>query len=140
MRRATTEDTDIRIDKDGQPCADEKGEFLLVSGTDCFLQDIWLDMLTEEGELLQEDAEGEAAFGYGLRRYMNAEFSEEIQEEISALIRNKLTKRQDIRNESIKITVTQRQNAWSAHVQFQIGTDDNINIQIGTDGNEVYVT
>ena len=36
----------------------EDGDVRLVSEEDCWIQDVWMEMLTEEGELLHEDEEG----------------------------------------------------------------------------------
>ena len=58
MRLAGTDDTDIRLDLNGQPIPDNNGNCMLVTGQACWMQDIWLEMMTDEGELLHEDEEG----------------------------------------------------------------------------------
>lgn len=55
MRLTGTDDTDIALDQYGQPVVGEDGDVRLVSEEDCWIQDVWMEMLTEEGELLHED-------------------------------------------------------------------------------------
>lgn len=147
MRLASTGDTDIRLDSRGQPMADNDGEPQLVTGMDCWMQDIWLEMLTEEGEILHEDEEGRFAYGYGLREFLNAEYDEETKAEVEARIREKLTKREYIEENSIQVAFSQGQEGiWAAHVTFAPELDDDeeessdVTIDIIMDGEEVLVT
>ena len=93
MRLTGTDDTDIALDQYGQPVVGEDGDVRLVSEEDCWIQDVWMEMLTEEGELLHEDEEGRWAYGFGYGTVLNGLDSEEANEEIYARTREKLTKR-----------------------------------------------
>lgn len=144
MRLAGPGDTDIRIDRNGQPMPDNNGDCILVTGTACWMQDIWLELLTDEGELLHEDAEDREAYGYGLSEYLNAEFDEELQGELLQQITDKLTKRDYIDEASIGIGFTgpdAMDGQWAVHLEFrETGSGTTMDVDIYTDGTEVYVT
>lgn len=141
MRLTGVNDTDIRLDKNGQPVVDQNGSCSLCSGFNCFMQDIWIEMLTEENELLWEDQEGVQAYGYGLMDYLNAEQDEAFEADISAQIIGKLTKRDYIDAGSISLTMSApTESTWAAHVKFGTMSGQNIKIDIRTDGKEIYVT
>ena len=90
MRLTDISDTDIRLDQNGQPIPDNNGECVLCTGEQCWMQDIWIEMLTEESELLWEDEEGIQAYGFGLTDYLNAEIDEAFKGDFSARIISKL--------------------------------------------------
>lgn len=92
MRLTGTDDTDIALDQYGQPVVGEDGDVRLVSEEDCWIQDVWMEMLTEEGELLHEDEEGRWAYGFGYGTVLNGLDSEEANEEIYARTREKTDK------------------------------------------------
>lgn len=145
MRLTASEDRDIKLDAAGQPVTDKDGCPQLVSGMECWMQDIWLEMLTEEGEILFEDEEGRYAYGYGLREFLNAEYDEELQAELEARIREKLTKREYIDENSIKVTFAEgTEGVWATHVTFTPETEDDANTDVAIDiimnGEEVLVT
>lgn len=145
MRLTASEDKDIKLDAAGQPVTDKDGCPQLVSGMECWMQDIWLEMLTEEGEILFEDEEGRYAYGYGLREFLNAEYDEELQAEMEARIREKLTKREYIDENSIKVTFAQgTEGDWATHITFAPETEDDVNTDVAIDiimnGEEVLVT
>lgn len=71
MMLTGTDDTDIALDQYGQPVVGEDGDVRLVSEEDCWIQDVWMEMLTEEGELLHEDEEGRWAYGFGYGTVLN---------------------------------------------------------------------
>ena len=45
------DNTDIKLDANGQPVPDKNGDFATVSGDECWEQDLRLEAHTEEGEL-----------------------------------------------------------------------------------------
>lgn len=141
MRLTGTQDTDIRIDRYGQPMADNNGEAVLCSGMACWMQDIWLEMLTGEGELLWEDREGRLAYGYSLYDSLNAEYDAAFDAQMRAVISEKLTKRDYIDESSIRITTeVPQEGTWAVNVQFAAQDGSSISIDIIGDGEEVYVT
>ena len=88
------DNTDIKLDENGQPVVDENGDFDLVSGDDCWKQDIRLEGMTGEGELFYEDADGDDAYGFGMMDFVQAENDEFTQTEIKQRVNGKLAKRE----------------------------------------------
>lgn len=87
------ENTDIRLDAEGQPLVAADGDFATVSGDACWKQDLRLEAYTDEGELFYEDADGEEAYGFGLTDFIHAPDDEFTRTEISQRVRGKLAKR-----------------------------------------------
>lgn len=142
MRLTGTDDTDIALDKYGQPVIGEDGDVKLVSGQECWTQDVWLEMLTEEGELLHEDEEGRWAYGFGYGTVLNGLDDEEAEEEIYARTREKLTKREYIEPDSIKTSLieTDRKGKKILRVSYSpLDSDEEINKDIRVDGAEVMI-
>ena len=86
--------TDILLDVNGQPVADENRDFKTVSGDECWEQDLRLEAQTEEGELFYEDEDGDEAYGFGFLDFAHAEDDDLTRMEISQRVRDKLAKRQ----------------------------------------------
>lgn len=142
MRLTDIDDTDIALDGYFQPSVDEGGSCRTVSGSDCWAQDTYLEMLTEEGELLHEDEEGRWAYGFGLRTIFNGEDTEENREEIYARVREKLTKRDYIDPESIKVTMldTNEKGVKLLRISFSdIDDEEEVNKDIRIEGAEVTI-
>lgn len=138
MRLTGVDDTDIMLDINGQPVVDQSGAPQLVNGRDCWMQDIWCEILTEEGELLHEDEEGRMAYGYSLLEFVNA--TDEISGEIKNRVLEKLTKREYIDESSIEVNVYSFNEEMKIAVSFQqVDTDADLDIDISIDGAEVYV-
>lgn len=87
------DNTDIKLDANGQPVPDKNGDFATVSGDECWKQDLRLEAHTEEGELFYEDEDGDEAYGFGLLNFVHAENDEFTQTEIMQRVRGKLAKR-----------------------------------------------
>lgn len=111
------EETDIFLDENGQPKIDG-GDLKLVTGEACWAQDIKNEMLTTEGELFYEDQESTEAYGYSLVDFLHMEFDEMTEEELTQRIREKLSKRADIDEESIDIDVD-LSNGCNIKVKFR---------------------
>lgn len=142
MRLTGTDDTDIALDQYGQPVVGEDGDVRLVSEEDCWIQDVWMEMLTEEGELLHEDEEGRWAYGFGYGTVLNGLDSEEANEEIYARTREKLTKRDYIEPDSIKTSITapDRRGRRTLRVTYSpLDTEKEVNKDIRIDGAEVTI-
>lgn len=84
--------TDIMLDENGQPVADENGEFKTVRGDECWEQDLRLETQTEEGELFYEDEDGDEAYGFGFLDFAHGEDDELTRMEIGQRVRDKLAK------------------------------------------------
>lgn len=145
MRLAGTNDTDIRLDIRGQPVPDNNGAPELVTDMKCWMQDIWIEILTEESELLHEDEEGNAAYGYSMREFLNSEFDETLKAEIEARIRGKLSKREYIDGSSITIRFLEpERDVHQIGLTFapaeEEGAENAVTIDITMDGEEVLVT
>ena len=142
MRLTGTDDTDIALDQYGQPVVGEDGDVRLVSEEDCWIQDVWMEMLTEEGELLHEDEEGRWAHGFGYGTVLNGLDSEEANEEIYDRTREKLTKRDYIEPDSIKTSITapDRKGRRTLRVTYSpLDTEKEVNKDIRIDGVEVTI-
>lgn len=141
MRLTGTDDTDIALDDYGQPIVASDGNCALVSGTECWVQDTYLEMLTEEGELLHEDEEGRWAYGFGFQTMLNGDIVQE-RVEIPARVREKLSKREYIDQDSIKTELTDidRRGGRKLRVSFK-GIDETaeINKDLRIDGVEVTI-
>lgn len=87
------DNTDIKLDANGQPVPDKNGDFATVSGDECWEQDLRLEAHTEEGELFYEDEDGDEAYGFGLLDFAHAENDEFTKTEIMQRVRGKLAKR-----------------------------------------------
>lgn len=87
------DNTDIKLDANGQPVPDKNGDFATVSGNECWEQDLRLEAATEESELFFEDEDGDEAYGFGMSDFIHAENDEFTQTEIMQRVRGKLAKR-----------------------------------------------
>ena len=142
MRLTGLDDTDIRLDRNGQPVVDSEGNIQTVSGDDCWFQDILAESLEQEGELLHEDEEGRWSYGFGLLDFANDTDGEQLQEDIYARVREKLTKRDFIEPSSIK-TVLDPPNTKGErelHISFsKVDETDERNIDIRVNDTEVVI-
>lgn len=87
------DNTDIKLDANGQPIPDKNGDFSVVSGDECWEQDLRLEAATEEGELFYEDEDGDEAYGFGMLDFIHAENDEFTPTEIRQRVRGKIAKR-----------------------------------------------
>ena len=86
-------DTDIRLDENGQPVPGKSGDFDVVDGDECWEQDLRNEAATEERELFYEDEDGDEAYGFGMTDFMHAEDDEFTRTEIIQRVSGKLSKR-----------------------------------------------
>ena len=139
MRLAEQEDVDIALDELGQPVV-EAGNICTVSGYDCCKQDIYLEVLTEEGELVHEDEEGRWAYGFGLKEMLNEESGDNLNEEVSARVHEKLTKRDYVDADSIKVVMKDTPNRREKNLEIKFSWVDETaesEIDLTIDGMEV---
>ena len=95
-------------------------------------------MLTEEGEMIHEDEEGKEAYGYSLLEFLNGE--DDILGEIQARIIEKLSKRENIDESSIKAeVVVENKGRIRAIVSFNTSDDKENSIEVNVDETGVYI-
>lgn len=119
MQLTGENDVDIMLDENGQPVSDQNGDVALVSDDACWLQDLKNEVLTEEGELFYEDAEGEESYGWGLTEFAQSEYDEFLAMEIQQRIRSKLAKREYIDARSIQTTVNFDGHIYHIRIAFR---------------------
>lgn len=112
--------SDILLDKNGQPVIDSNGDFTIVSGNDCWKQDLRLETETEQGELFYETADGADAYGFGMSDFSNAEYDDLTVMEIEQRVRDKLSKRTYIDSRTIKQNVTYENGQYVNQATFSI--------------------
>lgn len=136
------ENTDIMLDEDGQPVADNNGDFKIVSGDECWQQDLRLEAQTEEGELFYEDKDGDEAYGFGMLDFVHAQEDDEglTEMEIKQRISGKLAKRQYLDQGKTVQKIKFENGLVTDEVSVsKQDSDDEYNIELSTDEVEVSV-
>lgn len=116
-------DTDIRLDESWQVAAAANGDALLISGLDCFLQDIRIEALTQEGEVFYDET-----WGWSLLDFIQSQDDELLRLEIAQRVRSKLARRTEIDPETIKTTVDLREDVIAIQVSFGFADSDQTDI------------
>ncbi len=130
--------TDIMLDENGQPVADENGEFKTVSGDECWEQDLRLEAQTEEGELFYEDADGDEAYGFGFLDFTHAEDDDLTRMEISQRVRDKLAKREYLDQRKTTQDISFDNSVFTDNVSVsKQDSNEEYNIELSTDEVEV---
>lgn len=132
------DNTDIKLDANGQPVPDKSGDFATVSGDECWEQDLRLEAHTEEGELFYEDEDGDEAYGFGLLDFVHAENDEFTQTEIMQRVRGKLAKRTYLDLAKTTQEVTFRDGIYYDSVSISKNdSNDEYNMELSTEEVEV---
>lgn len=132
------DNTDIKLDANGQPVPDKNGDFATVSGDECWEQDLRLEAHTEEGELFYEDEDGDEAYGFGLLDFVHAENDEFTQTEIMQRVREKLAKRTYLDLAKTTQEVTFRDGIYYDSVSISKNdSNDEYNMELSTEEVEV---
>ena len=132
------DNTDIKLDANGQPVPDKNGDFATVSGDECWEQDLRLEAHTEEGELFYEDEDGDEAYGFGLLDFVHAEYEEFTQTEIMQRVRGKLAKRTYLDLAKTTQEVTFRDGIYYDSVSISKNdSNDEYNMELSTEEVEV---
>lgn len=132
------DNTDIKLDENGQPVPDKNGDFATVSGDECWEQDLRLEAHTEEGELFYEDEDGDEAYGFGLLDFAHAENDEFTQTEIIQRVRGKLAKRTYLDLAKTTQEVTYRDGIYYDSVSISKNDlGDEYNMELSTEEVEV---
>ena len=94
-------ESDLMMDDNGQPVVSAAGENLMVSGIDCFLQDVRNEAVTMEGECFWD-----ADYGWSMLDFIQQERDELLQTRISNRVKQKLSRRSEINLQSITVVVS----------------------------------
>lgn len=139
MMLVDLESDDIKLDERGQPVISNDGDFALVSGEKCFLQDLRNEILTEQAELFYEDEDEDDSYGFGLLEFKNETYSEFLGLEIERRIKEKLKKREEIDPSSIHTKMMLLENKiLKIQIHYKLkDTDEEYDAEISEDRVEV---
>ncbi|EJL44953.1 hypothetical protein PMI08_01923 [Brevibacillus sp. CF112] len=128
-------DTDIRLDDNWQITAAASGDALLVSGLECFLQDIRIEALTQEGEVFYDET-----WGWSLLDFMQSQDDELLRLEIEQRVRTKLARREEIDPESIQTTIEFLEDVVAIRSSFRfVDSDQTVQLDVELDRVKVEV-
>ncbi|MBY0054536.1 DUF2634 domain-containing protein [Brevibacillus agri] len=128
-------DTDIRLDDNWQITAAAGGDALLVSGLECFLQDIRIEALTQEGEVFYDET-----WGWSLLDFMQSQDDELLRLEIEQRVRTKLARREEIDPESIQTTIEFLEDVVAIRSSFRfVDSDQTVQLDVELDRVKVEV-
>lgn len=129
-------ESDLMMDDNGQPVVSAAGENLMVSGIDCFLQDVRNEAVTLEGECFWD-----ADYGWSMLDFIQQERDELLQTKISNRVKQKLSRRSEINQQSITVAVSFLDDDVTAvKVAFKIKNSDvSYEIDLNVDGVETEV-
>ncbi len=139
MMLVDLESDDIKLDERGQPVIGNDGDFALISGKKCFLQDLRNEILTEQAELFYEDEDEDDSYGFGLLEFKNETYSEFLGLEIERRIKEKLKKREEIDPSSIHTKMMLSENKiLKIQIHYKLkDTDEEYDAEISEDRVEV---
>lgn len=138
MMLVDLESDDIKLDERGQPVISNDGDFALISGKKCFLQDLRNEILTEQAELFYEDEDEDDSYGFGLLEFKNETYSEFLGLEIERRIKEKLKKREEIDPASINTELIQAGDKIKIVIHFKLKeTDEEYDAEISENRVEV---
>ena len=108
----------------------------MVSGIDCFLQDVRNEAVTTEGECFWD-----ADYGWSMLDFLHQEQDELLQIRISNRVKQKLSRRSEINQQSISVVVAFLNNdVTEVKVAFKIKNSDvSYEIDLNVDGVETEV-
>ena len=129
-------ESDLMMDDNGQPVVSAAGENLMVSGIDSFLQDVRNEAVTMEGECFWD-----ADYGWSMLDFIQQERDELLQTKISNRVKQKLSRRSEINQQSITVAVSFLDDDVTAvKVAFKIKNSDvSYEIDLNVDGVETEV-
>lgn len=128
-------DTDIRLADDWQLTQASTGDAPVCSGTDCFLQDIRLEAITQPGELFYDES-----WGWGLLEFIHAEDDELTRLEITERVKEKLRRRTEIKADTITVGLLFAEDVLQILVRFEFeGSSTEQQIEVSLDRVKVEV-
>lgn len=128
-------DTDLLLDEDWQITQATGGDALLITGVDCYFQDIRLEAQTQEGELFYDET-----WGWSLLDFIHSLDDELTRTEIEQRVQLKLSRREEIDSETIQTVANFRDDTIVIYVSFKfIGDDKEYQLDIELDRVKVEV-
>lgn len=128
-------DTDIRLDDSGELTPAMTGDAPICFGTDCFIQDIRLEAVTQPGELFYN-----SDWGWGLRQFIQEEDDDLIRLEISERIKEKLARREEIDAATILVTFEHQDDSLIVLVSFCLKDQQQLELSLELNRVRVEVT
>ena len=108
-------DTDVKLDENWQLTAAANGDVPLPSDMDCLFQDIRLETLSQEGDLFYDES-----WGWSLIDFIQTQDEELTRLEIEQRVRTKLSRREEIDQETIKTVLSFEDDKVSVKVAFKL--------------------
>lgn len=122
-------DTDIKLDENWQLTAAANGDAPITSNTDCLIQDIRLEAMSQEGELFYDED-----WGWSLLDFLQMQDDDLTKLEIDQRIKTKLSRREEIDSETIATQLTFEDDKVSIKVAFKFINDSTqYNLDIALD-------
>ncbi len=122
-------DTDIKLDENWQLTAAANGDAPITSNTDCLIQDIRLEAMSQEGELFYDED-----WGWSLLDFLQMQDDDLTKLEIDQRIKTKLSRREEIDSETIQTQLTFEDDKVSIKVAFKFINDSTqYNLDIALD-------
>lgn len=122
-------DTDIKLDENWQLTAAANGDAPITSNTDCLIQDIRLEAMSQEGELFYDED-----WGWSLLDFLQLQDDDLTKLEIDQRIKTKLSRREEIDSETIATQLTFEDDKVSIKVAFKFINDSTqYNLDIALD-------
>lgn len=109
---------DIRLDDRYQLLPQAGGSPMLTDGSDCLLQELRLEAVTQPGDLFYD-----ADYGWGLMEFCHRAADELTVLEITQRITTKLARRGDIDIQTVRVKVDSRDDSVLVHISFQFIDD-----------------
>lgn len=131
---ASYDDTDIKLDKNWQLTQATNGDAPIISDTDCLIQDIKIESLTQEGELFYD-----LEYGWSLLDFMHQDDDDLIRLEIKERVREKLEKRPEVEIESLQVEIQFDDDELRLKVLFNLTDGEEQEIDVALDRVEVEV-
>lgn len=123
---AGLQNTDIKLDQNWQLTQAANGDAPMLTDIDCFLQDIKLESMTQEGELFYDKD-----YGWSLLDFLQRDNDDLTRLEIKERVRNKLLRRPEIRAEKIETEVYFNEDFLTVVTQFGLyGTEEQYHIEV----------
>lgn len=111
-------DSDIKLDETWQLTAAANGDAPITSNTDCLIQDIRLEAMSQEGELLYD-----GDWGWSLLDFVQMQEDDLTKLEIDQRIKTKLSRREEIDSETIATQLAFEDDKVSIKVAFKFIND-----------------
>ena len=112
-------DTDIKLNEEWRLTQASTGDAPLCSDTDCLLQDIQLEAISQPGELFYD-----LDWGWGLLEFIQSEDDDLTRLEISERGKEKLRRRKEVRAETVEVSLLFGEDTLRILANFQfVGND-----------------